>query len=123
MNRYSNLRAACAKRDHLLQPGVMAALLALALAFLLVCHGMARAENLNPPQSKTDQATTPIAAPPGSVCSGSGSDAMDFSPEENLPSPFDADAVAFRHSQMPRPGLYRAADDDCRNSVLRPQKT
>jgi hypothetical protein len=96
----------------------MAALLALALAFLLLWHGMARAENFTPPQDDTSQAAA-VVAPLDLGCT----DDMDFSPEDNLPSPFDADTVAFRQLRMPLPGLHPAAlDDSCQGSVLRPQQ-
>ena len=94
----------------------MAALLVPALAMLLLWHGMARAENFATPQDDTSQADAPLD-------SGCSTDSMDFSPEENLPSPFDADTAAFRQLRMMQPGLQPAAlRDACQGSALQPQQ-
>ena len=58
MNRHSKPRAARAEHDSFYQPSLMAALLALALAILLLWHGMARAEDFAPPQNDTSQPAT-----------------------------------------------------------------
>jgi hypothetical protein len=117
VSRYSKSRAARAEHDSFYQPSLMAALLALALAFLL-WHGMARAENFAPPQDDTSQPAAE-AAPLDSGCT----DTMDFSPEENLQSPFDADTAAFRQLQTPLLGLQPAAlDDSCQGPALLPQQ-
>jgi hypothetical protein len=119
MNRTSKPRAARAERDCFYQPSLMAALLALALAFLLLWHGMARAENFAPPQDDTSQPATTVAAPLGSGCT----DNMDFAPEDNLPSPFDADTAAFHQLRTPLLGLHTAAmNDNCQGSAPRPQQ-
>ncbi len=115
MRRPSRPRAASAERDSFYQPSLMAALLALALAFLLIWHGMARAENFAPPQDDASQA----AAPLDSGCT----DTMDFSPEENLPSPFDADTAAFHQLRTPLTGMQPVAlEDSCRDSAPQPQQ-
>jgi len=119
MGRYSKPRAARAERESFYQPSLMTALLALAVAFLLLWHGMARAEGFAPPQNDTSQPATTAAAPLDSGCT----DNMDFSPEENLPSPFDADTAAFRQLQTPLLGLYPAAlEDSCHGSAPHPQQ-
>jgi hypothetical protein len=119
VNRHSKPRAARAELDSFYQPSLMAALLALALAILLLWHGMARAEDFAPPQNDTSQPATPDAAPAGSGCT----DDMDFSPEDNLPSPFDANTAAFRQSQAALMGLRPTAlDDSCQGSAERPQQ-
>ncbi len=120
MNRRSKPRAARAELDSFYQPSLMATLLALAVAFLLICHGMARAENFAPPQDDTSQPAATDAAPAGSGCT----DNMDFAPEDNLPSPFDADSAAFHPSHEPLMGLLRpmALDNSCQSSVQRPQQ-
>jgi hypothetical protein len=117
VSKYS--RAARAERDSFYQPSLMAALLALAMAFLLLWHGMARAENFAPLQDDTSQPASTAVAPLDSGCT----DNMDFSPEENLPTPFDADTAAFRQLRTPLLGLHPAAlDDSCHGSALRPQQ-
>jgi hypothetical protein len=114
VNRHSRPRAARAERDSFYQPSLMAALLALALTFLLVWHGMARAENFAPPEDDTSQPATADAAPAGSGCT----DDMDFSPEDNLPNPFDAGTAAFRQLQAPLMGLRPTTlDDRCQGSA------
>jgi hypothetical protein len=119
VNRHSRPRAARAERDSFYQPSLMAALLALALAFLLIWHGMARAENFASPEDNTHQPATTTAAPAGSGCT----DDMDFSPEDNLPNPFDADTAAFRGLQAPLMGLRPTAlNDRCQSSAQRPQQ-
>jgi hypothetical protein len=119
VNRHSPPRAARAERDCFYQPSLMAALLAMAFAFLLIWHGMARAENFAPPEDDTNQPATATAAPAGSGCT----DDMDFSPEDNLPSPFDADTAAFRQLQAPLMGLRPTAlDNSCQGSAQRPQQ-
>ena len=81
-----------------------------ALVLLLVWQGVAQAAEYVPP----DRTQLPDAVhgqgadriPPGLACT----DNMDFSPEDNLPSPFDADSIAYH----PRPaGLFalRASTD------------
>ena len=62
---------------------------------MLAGHGMAHAADL--PQVQTTE-PAPDAAPEGLGCT----DDMDFSLEDNLPSPFDADDVAF-HPASARP--------------------
>ena len=99
MHRHRKAKAAVlrAERDPIYQPSVTLVLLALALAFFLSWHGMARAEDFaaNPPKAAQlpDAARGPGAdrIPPGLACS----DDMDYAPEDNMPSPFDADRVAF----------------------------
>ena len=119
MNRKSKPRAARAELDSFYQPSLIAALLALAVAILLLWHGMARAEDFAPPQYDTSQPATSDAAPPGSGCT----DDMDFSPEDNLSSPFDADTAAFRPSRAPLMGLRPTAlNDACQGSAERPRQ-
>jgi hypothetical protein len=97
----------------------MAALLALALAFLLIWHGMARAENFAPPVDDTNQPATATAPPAASGCT----DDMDFSPEDNLPSPFDASTAAFRQLHAPLMGPRPTAfGNSCQGSAQRPQQ-
>ena len=99
MNRHSRVRAVAesAGHDSYYQPSWLAALLALAVAISLMWAGMARAEDFAPPQDDASQPTAAEAAPAGLGCT----DDMDFSPEDNLPDPFDADLVAFRQSRSP----------------------
>jgi hypothetical protein len=99
MHRHRKAKAAVLRADHdsIYRPSVTLVLLALALAMLLAWHGMARAEDFaaNPSQAAQlpDAVRGPGAdrIPPGLACS----DAMDYAPEDNMPSPFDADRVAF----------------------------
>jgi hypothetical protein len=97
----------------------MMALLVLALAFFLLWHGMARAEDFAPPQNDTTPPATSQAAPAAPGCS----DNMDFSPEDNLPSPFDADEAAFRRSHAPLMVLRPiATDDNCQSAIEQPRQ-
>jgi hypothetical protein len=104
MHRHRKAKAVAlrADSDSIYQPSLTLALLALALAMLLAWHGMARADDAaaNPPQSAqlpdTVQGPGTDRIPPGLACS----DNMDFSPEDNIPSPFDADSVAFHFTRV-----------------------
>lgn len=120
MNRPSKTRAVAspAEQDHY-RPSFTAALLALAAAIFLIWHGMARAEDFAPPQDNAGQPAASDSMPAAPGCT----DNMDFSPEENLPSPFDADSVAFRHSPASRPMARPAAtDDSCQTPDQRPEQ-
>jgi len=118
MNRTRKAKAIAIHADDTAcyRPSFAAALVALALAIFLAWHGMARADDfaVNPPQAAhlPDAVQGPGAdrIPPGLACS----DDMDFSPEDNLPSPRDTDSVAFRpgHHGLAHPV---ASDDRCRN--------
>jgi hypothetical protein len=113
MNRHPKARAVAQSTQHhsFYQPSGIVALLALILALFLMGHGMARAADL--PQADSSQ-PAPDAAPSPLVCT----DNMDFSPEDVLPSPFDADGVAF-HPARARPfaalmiALPETLDDGC----------
>jgi hypothetical protein len=93
-----------ARQDAFYQPSFAAVLLALALAFLLSWHGMARADGfqVNPPKAAQlpDAVNGPGAdrIPPGLACS----DDMDYAPQNNMASPFDAHRVAFRFTRAGR---------------------
>jgi hypothetical protein len=117
VKRSSKSRAASAELASFYQPSLTAALLALAMALLLLWHGMARAENIAP----QDDANPSAAAAP--LDSGCSTDSMDFSPEDNLPSPFDADSAAFRQLRMPQPGLQPAAvTNACQAAAQQPDQ-
>jgi hypothetical protein len=51
--------------------------------------------------------------PPGLACT----DDMDFSPDDNMPSPFDADLVAFHGDQQPPPRATTAEGCDDRTRL------
>lgn len=97
MRRDRNCKAAVMGADASLRLWAVAA--ALAAAFFLSWHGMARAEGFNPLAEEKAQLPDSIhgrpgadRVPPGLACP----DNMDLTPEDNLPSPFDADLVAWR---------------------------
>jgi len=87
----------------------------LAMALLLPWQGMAQADDYVPPATSQlpDSAQGPGAdrIPPGLACT----DDMDFSPEYNQPSPFDADSVAYRPRQDRALAMPVAQDDRCEN--------
>ena len=87
---------AAARQDSYYQPSWFAALLALVAAMLLAWHGMARADGFEAPPTETSQSDQPSSPPEVTPCT----DQMDFSPDDNLPDPFDADDVAWH----PGPG-------------------
>jgi len=119
MNRHSKPSAVHASHDSRPHSSWMLGLLVLALVFFLLWHGMARAEDIAPPQDDTTAPATSQTAPAAPGCS----DNMDFSPEENLPSPFDADQASFRRAPAPRIGLRPAAvDDNCQASTEQPRQ-
>jgi hypothetical protein len=101
-----------AGQDAFYQPSFAAVLMALAVAFVLCWHGMARADDFaaNPPEAAQlpDAVNGPGAdrIPPGMVCS----DNMDYAPEDNIPSPFDADRVAFHPTRAQ--GLMPISQND-----------
>ena len=73
-------------------------LLASAMAIFLGMSGMARADGFNPMAEEKAQLPDSVhgkpgadRVPPGLACP----DKMDLTPEDNLPSPFDADLVAW----------------------------
>lgn len=116
MNRHSR-SAARASHDTRHQSVWMIGLLVLALAFILVWQGMARAEDFAPPQDDISPPVPSQTAPAAPGCS----DTMDFSPEDNLPSPFDAYQAAFRRA--PHNGLKPAATDDkCQAASEQPRQ-
>ena len=112
MRKKSRARTAAkaAEHDFSYQPSLTAALLALALAICLMWHGMARADDFATPDDDTSQ-----TAPSQSVLDSPGcTDDMDFSPEDNLPSPFDADRVVFHPSRLAvRLARPTAVDNGC----------
>ena len=83
----------------------------LALVLLFVWQGVAQADEFAPP----DRMQLPDAIhgpgadrlPPGLACT----DNMDFSPEDNQPSPFDADSIA--HHQRSGRSFALATDSRC----------
>ena len=88
--------------------------LMIALAFLLVCQGGAvLAAEFAPPKDADlpDAISGPSAdrVPPGLACT----DNMDFSPEDSMRSPFDADLVAFRPHRETQPAAKPAASETC----------
>jgi hypothetical protein len=97
-----------ARQDSYYQPSLLMALLALILAMLLAWHGMAHADSANrDADAPGTDAVMPLDAGPGDAAPGQTapgaiglpcSDQMDFSPEDNLPDPFDADSVAWHNS-------------------------
>ena len=104
MNPNRKARAAV-RREPYYQPSFIAALLALAAAMLLGWYGMARADGFEAPEtSQSDQPSTPPAVLP---CT----DQMDFSPDDNLPGPFDADDVAWHPARVPLFPLLKATLD------------
>jgi hypothetical protein len=96
---------ATVRQDSYYQPSLLMALLALILAMLLAWHGMAHADSTSQDaEAPQGDAVMPMDAGPGA--SGEAApgetglpctDQMDFSPEDNLPDPFDADSVAWHH--------------------------
>jgi hypothetical protein len=102
-----------ADRDFYYRPSITAVLLALALAMLLAWHGMARAAEYAPPASAElpDSISQPSAdrVPPKGC-----NDDIDMAPEDAMPSPFDAELVAF-HLRAPR--AMPAASTGCDRRV------
>lgn len=103
-----NRRArAIARQESFYQPSWMAALLALVAAMLLTWHGMARADGFEAPPTQTSQSDQPSTPPEVLPCT----DQMDFSPDDNLPDPFDADDVAWHPARVPLFPLLRVTLD------------
>jgi len=104
----SNRRAkAAARQESYYQPSWVAALLALVAAMLLAWQGMARADGFESPPAESSQSDQPSATPEALPCI----DQMDFSPDDNLPSPFDADDVAWHPACVPLYPLLRVTLD------------
>ena len=81
-------------------------LLALAMALFVGLNGMARAEGFNATAEEKAQLPDSVRGkpgadriPPGLACP----DNMDLTPQDNLPSPFDAELVSWRGAPMPMP--------------------
>jgi len=109
MNSNRKARAVARQQSHF-QPSWTAALLALIAAMLLAWHSIARADGFEAPQADTSQSDQPSTPPAVVPCT----DQMDFSPDDNLPGPFDADDVAWHPARVPLfPLLHVALDGGC----------
>jgi hypothetical protein len=108
---HSNRKArAVARQQAHYQPSWTAALLALIAAMLLAWHSMARADGFEAPPAETSQSDQPSTPPAVLPCT----DQMDFSPDDNLPDPFDADDVAWHPARVPLfPLLQVTLDGGC----------
>ena len=106
---HSNRKArAAARQESHYQPSWIAALLALIAAMLLAWQGMARADGFEaPPSEETTQSDQPSTPPAVLPCT----DQMDFSPDDNLPDPFDAVDVAWHPARVPLFPLLKATLD------------
>ncbi len=101
MNRRQKARTVA--RESYYQPSWMAALLALAVAFLLAWHSMAKADPAHvapqfqaiPVPSAGAQSSKTPSSDAAAANSPACTDTMDMAPEDAQSSPFDADLVAF----------------------------